>query len=143
MTFRVGRRTGFMIPTPAGSKDRPTRAGGNMFVRMTTLSFSPEKAGEGIRLFDESVVPAARAQKGFRAAYLLADREAGRCVALTFWDDEAAAVANEENRYYQEQLVKFLPLIVSAPVREGYEVVVESRQPPVGTVPGGAAQSGV
>lgn len=128
MNFRVGRRTGFVIPTSAASKDRRTTAGGsNMYVRMTTLSFRVEKADEGIRLFDESVVPAARAQKGFRGAYLLADRQAGRSVALTFWDDEAAAVANEENRYYQEQLVKFLPLIVSPPVREGYEVVVESR----------------
>ncbi len=112
-----------------GGKQGPAYdgGGGNMYVRMTTLSFRVEKADEGIRLFDESVVPAARAQKGFRGAYLLADRQAGRSVALTFWDDEAAAVANEENRYYQEQLVKFLPLIVSPPVREGYEVVVESR----------------
>ncbi|MGZ5555816.1 MAG: hypothetical protein ACXW3H_08780, partial [Candidatus Aminicenantales bacterium] len=59
--------------------------------------------------------------------YLLADRRGGRCVALTFWDDEAAALANEENRYYQEQLVKLLPYYASPPVREGFEVVVESR----------------
>ena len=37
-----------------------------MYVRMTTLTFRVEKSDEGIRLFDESVVPAARAQKGFR-----------------------------------------------------------------------------
>jgi heme-degrading monooxygenase HmoA len=98
-----------------------------MYVRMTTLTFRLDRADEGIRIFDESVVPAARAQKGFRGAYLLADRQAGRCVALTFWDDEAAAKANEENLYYQEQLVKFMPLFTSPPVREGYEVVVESR----------------
>jgi len=116
-----------MIPGPADSKNRPAKEGGPMYVRMTTLTFHADKADEGIRLFEQSVIPAARAQKGFRAAYLLADRPAGRCVALTFWDDEAAAVANEENRYYQEQLVKFMPLFTSAPVREGYEVVVESR----------------
>jgi heme-degrading monooxygenase HmoA len=98
-----------------------------MYARVTTLSFKVEKAEEGIRLFEESVVPAARAQKGFRGIALLADREAGRCVALTYWDDQAAAAANEENRYYQEQLVKFLPLYTTAPVREGFEVVVESR----------------
>jgi heme-degrading monooxygenase HmoA len=98
-----------------------------MFARLTTLSFRIEKADEGIRIFDTSVVPAAKAQKGFRAAYLLADRKAGRCVALTFWDDEASAVANEQNLYYQEQLVKFLPLFTSPPVREGFEVVVEAR----------------
>ena len=127
MRLRVGGRTGFMIPGPAADGDRRTTQGGAMYVRMTTLMFQREKAEEGIRIFDQSVVPAARAQKGFRGAYLLADREAGRCVALTFWDDEASAKANEDNRYYQEQLVKFIPLFASAPVREGYEVVVESR----------------
>ena len=98
-----------------------------MFARLTTLSFRIEKYDEGIRLFDTSIVPAARAQKGFRAAYLLADRKAGRSIVLTFWDDEASAVANEENRYYQEQLVKALPLFTLPPVREGFEVVVEAR----------------
>ena len=98
-----------------------------MYVRMTTLSFHVEKYDEGVRAFNQSVVPAARAQKGFRAIYLLADRQAGRCVALTFWEDEASAVANEKSRYYQEQLVKLLPFYASPPVREGYEVVVESR----------------
>lgn len=97
-----------------------------MYVRMTTLSFHIEKYDQGVRMFDESVVPAARAQKGFRAIYLLADRGAGRCVVLTFWDDEAAAVTNEQNLYYQEQLVKLLPFYASPPVREGFEVVVES-----------------
>jgi heme-degrading monooxygenase HmoA len=126
MKLRIGRRTGFVIPGPADSEDHRT-AGGTMYVRMTTLSFRVDKADEGIRIFDESVVPAARAQKGYRGAYLLADRKAGRCVALTFWDDEASARANEENRYYQEQLVKFIPLFTSPPVREGFEVVVESR----------------
>jgi heme-degrading monooxygenase HmoA len=97
-----------------------------MYVRMTTLSFHLEMYDEGVRVFDQSVVPAARAQKGFRAIYLLADRQAGRCVALTFWDNEASALANEENLYYQEQLVKLLPFYASPPVREGFEVVVES-----------------
>ncbi len=98
-----------------------------MFARLTILMFRSERYEEGIRLFEASVVPAARAQAGFRAIYLLADRDASRCIALTMWDDEAAAVANEENRYYQEQLVKFLPFYASPPIREGYAVIVESR----------------
>lgn len=127
MHLRVGRRSGFMIPGPAENGRPGGRRGGTMYVRMTTLTFRADRADEGIRIFKESVVPAARAQRGFRGATLLADRPAGRCVALTFWDDEASALANEDNRYYQEQLVKFMPLFTSAPVREGYEVVLESR----------------
>ena len=128
MNLRVGRRSGFMIPGPdrRGPDGRAVK-GATMFVRMTTMMFRAETYDEGVRIFEESVVPAARAQKGFRGAYLLGDRAVGRAVALTFWDDEAAALANEENRYYQEQLVKFLPNFTSPPVREGYEIVVEAR----------------
>jgi heme-degrading monooxygenase HmoA len=127
MKIGVGRRTGFIIPRPAASQKHHAEIGGAMYARVTTLSFKIEKATEGIRLFEESVVPAARAQKGFRGITLLADREAGRCVALTYWDDETAALANEENLYYQEQLVKFLPLYTTPPVREGFRVELEFR----------------
>jgi heme-degrading monooxygenase HmoA len=115
-----------MIP---GAEGRSTAQAGRdaMYVRVTTMMFRLETYDQGVRIFEESVVPAARAQKGFRSAYLLGDRAQGRAMALTFWENEAAALANEENRYYQEQLVKFLPNFRSAPVREGYEVVVESR----------------
>lgn len=127
MNLRIGRRTGFMIPGPGPGQGRPEARGGLMYVRMTTLTFRPELYDEGVRIFRESVIPAARTQKGFRGFYVLADREAGRCVALTFWDNEAEARANEENLYYQEQLVKFMPIYTSPPVREGYEVVIEAR----------------
>jgi len=125
MRLRVGRRTGFMIPVPEGGEGRP-KAGGKVYVRVTTLTFKAELYDEGLRIFEESVIPAARAQKGFRDFFVLADRKAARCVALTFWDDEAAALANEANRYYQDQLVKFMPLFTSDPVREGYELVLEA-----------------
>ncbi len=127
MNLRIGRRSGFMIPGPADVGGRTGLRGGAVYARLTTMSFRPERYDEGVRLFEDSVVPAARTQKGFRAAFLLGDRAAGRAVALTFWDDEASALANEENRYYQEQLVKFLPFFTAPPVREGFEVVVDSR----------------
>ena len=40
---------------------------------------------------------------------------------------EADAAANEANLYYQEQLAKFLPLYVTPPFREGYELGLEVR----------------
>jgi heme-degrading monooxygenase HmoA len=127
MNLRIGRKTGYMIPSPADRRDPGSKQEGAMFVRVTTMMFRNEAFEDGVRLFEESVLPSARAQKGFRGAYLLGDRKAGRALALTFWEDEAAAVANEENRYYQEQLVKFLPNFTAPPVREGYDVIVESR----------------
>ncbi len=135
MKLRVGRRTGFMIPAPAEHRGPGAAEGGRMYARLTTMSFRVEAADEGVRLFEQSVVPAARAQKGFRAAYLFSDRKTGRAVALTLWDDEASALANEKNRYYQDQLVKFLPLFTAPPVREGFELEVAAEADQTGLPP--------
>lgn len=122
MKLRVGRRTGFMIPVPAGDRQPRSADEAKIYARLTTMSFRAEAADECVRIFETSVVPAARAQKGFRAAYLFSDRKTGRAIALTLWDDEASALASEKNRYYQDQLVKVLPFFTSPPVREGFEL---------------------
>jgi len=96
-----------------------------MFARLTTINTTPERVDEGIAIYKKSVVPAAKLQKGFVSTYLLVDRPTGKGLAVTFWKTEEDALANEHNRYYQEQLVKFLHLLVTAPIREGYEVAVK------------------
>jgi heme-degrading monooxygenase HmoA len=96
-----------------------------MFARLTTMNVKPDRIEEAIAIYKKSVIPAAKSQKGFVAAYLLADRETGKGLSITFWKTEQDALENERNRYYQEQLVKFLDMFQSPPIREGYEVSVE------------------
>jgi heme-degrading monooxygenase HmoA len=99
-----------------------------MYARVTIMAFKKGTTDEAVRIFERSVLPCARDQKGYRRSYFLADRAADKCVAVTFWESEADAAANEENRYYQEQLVKFMALYTVPPIREGYEVAVENRE---------------
>lgn len=101
-----------------------------MFARLTTLVVKLDRVDEGITVYRKSVVPAAKKQKGFVAAYLLADRQTGKAISLTFWKSEEDALANERNRYYQEQLVKFIDFLQAPPIREGYEVAVKSPASP-------------
>jgi len=82
----------------------------------------PAEIDEAIKIYKKSVIPAARSQKGYKGAYLLADRKEGKGVSITFWRSEKDAIANEENRYYQEQLVKFVGLMAGPLIREAYEV---------------------
>jgi heme-degrading monooxygenase HmoA len=98
-----------------------------MYARLTILSFRKGKSEEAARIYEASVIPAARTQKGYGGAYFLADRDADKCVAVTFWESREDAAANEANRYYQEQLVKFMDLYASPPIREGYDVAFEGR----------------
>ncbi|MFZ2054428.1 MAG: antibiotic biosynthesis monooxygenase [Candidatus Aminicenantales bacterium] len=96
-----------------------------MYARLTTMSIKPEKIDEAIKIYRTSVVPAAKSQQGFVGAYLLTDRPTGRGISLTIWKTEEDALANEHNRYYQEQLVKFIEFFQSPPIREGYEISVK------------------
>lgn len=98
-----------------------------MYARVTNLVLKEGKAEEAVRIYKTSILPAAKAQKGYRGSYVLADRRAGKGVVLTFWESEKDATANEENRYYQEQLIKVMHLFAAPPIREGYDVAVESR----------------
>ena len=103
-----------------------------MFARKIDFLFKPENIDEAIKLFRTSVIPGARKQKGFRGACLLTDRPTGKSVAVTFWRNEADARANEENLFFQGQLVKFIPYFAGPPIREGFEVSVhflETRPP--------------
>lgn len=97
-----------------------------MYARLTHLDVWPDKADEAIELYEKSVVPAAKSQKGFVGLYLLSDRTTGKGLAITLWESEEDALANEHNRYYQEQLVKFLEFFQAPPIREGYQVSVQA-----------------
>jgi heme-degrading monooxygenase HmoA len=96
-----------------------------MYARLTTMHVKPEKIDEAIKIYKKSVVPAAKSQQGFVAAYLLTDRPTGRGISMTIWKSEEDALANEHNRYYQEQLVKFMELFQSPPIREGFKISVK------------------
>jgi heme-degrading monooxygenase HmoA len=97
-----------------------------MFARMTIIQVKMENIDDAIRLLRTSVFPDAAKQKGYRGACLLVNRGEGQGRVVTFWRSERDALASEENRFYQEQLVKFLPYFAANPVREGYEVTVHS-----------------
>jgi hypothetical protein len=97
-----------------------------MYARMTTAETKLDWVDKFIKIYEESIVPATKSQKGYCGAYFLVDRKTGKLVAITLWDCEEDALANEKSHYYQEQLVKVMDLFKQLPIREGYEVVVQT-----------------
>jgi len=97
-----------------------------MFARLTIVQGKIDKLDETIKIFEESIVPAAKSQKGYCGAYLLTDRKTGKGVVISLWDSEEDAIANEQSGYYQEQLGKFKGFFTAPPVREGYEVSLQA-----------------
>ena len=96
-----------------------------MFARLTIVQVKIDKLDETIKIYEDSVVSAAKSQKGFQGAYLLTDRNTGKGISCTLWDSEEDAVANEQSGYYQEQLGKFKDFFTAPPTQEGYEVSVK------------------
>ena len=103
----------------ANTDDKPA------FARVTMTQSKIESYDEMVKLYSESVVPAAKSQKGYLGILLLTNRETGKSISITIWESEEDAIANEKSGYYQEQVDKFKDYFTAPPVREGYEVSVK------------------
>ena len=64
--------------------------------RVTMVEMAPTEVDKSLDVFRTSTIPALDALDGFCAAMMGADRETGRCVAITTWRDRAAMEASRE-----------------------------------------------
>ena len=85
-----------------------------MVARVTTVKVKPEDVAEAVRLFDESVIPAAEQEEGFMGALLLT-REDGRALVIDLCDTVEHMRANEHSGFYQTQVAKFAGKIIARP----------------------------
>ncbi|MHB8781028.1 MAG: antibiotic biosynthesis monooxygenase family protein [Candidatus Geothermincolia bacterium] len=77
----------------------------------------PKDLEEFKSIFDSSIMPAAKQQKGFRGALQLADPETGVDLTITFWETREDMMESEQSGFYQEQVAKVRPLLTEAPTR--------------------------
>jgi hypothetical protein len=103
--------------------DRQEEREEDMVARVTHVRVRPEDVDESVRLFDESVVPAAEQEEGFMGALLLV-RADGEALAVDLCDTLENLRENERNGFYQSQVAKFAERITGRPSREVYEVRV-------------------
>lgn len=99
-----------------------------MYARVTKTMEKPGSAAEDARIFNESVLPGLREQKGFKGVLNLAESETGKGMVITLWETKEDMIASEESGFYQEQAEKFAEITVGAPEREYYEVENQSME---------------
>lgn len=100
-----------------------------MYARVMTVQVQPGKSDEMIGMFRDSVVPAAKQQKGFKSGLLLTDRGTGKAISISLWDTEADMKTSEASGYIQEQPAKFGAILAAPPTTEHYEVSIQSVSP--------------
>ncbi|MCF8262254.1 MAG: hypothetical protein K9J12_15885 [Melioribacteraceae bacterium] len=93
-----------------------------MYARLTTFHIPISKTDEAVDIYKNSIIPAAENQEGFVEAYFLINKNAGKFISMTVWQDVEFAVANQKTGYYQAQIDKLAHLQVVSPEIEGYEV---------------------
>lgn len=103
--------------------------GGAKFARATSVLAQPGKIEEVTRLIRESVLPAAKQQKGYSGLLSLVDHTTGKGITYGFWESEADIKASEDNGYYQAQLAKVIPISAGKPSREVYELTLPALVP--------------
>jgi heme-degrading monooxygenase HmoA len=96
-----------------------------MYARVSIAQSKPGKTDEVIRIQRESVLPAAKQQKGFKGLYLLTDRKNNKGITITLRETEADMTAGEASGFYQQQVAKFKDVLSVPPVREDYEVSIQ------------------
>src|SRR5215210_7367254 len=97
-----------------------------MNARVVSIQIQPGKTNEAVSIYQDSVVPAAKQQKGFKSALLLTDSTTGKGFSITLWETEADMTASEASGYYQAQIAKFGGVFAAPPVREQYEVSIQA-----------------
>ena len=91
--------------------------------RLTVLPTRPGSEAEIVKLYKESVIPAARTQSGFASSYLAQTAE-GTAIALTLFDSQENLKKSEDVGYYQEQIARFKPHLTGEPSKKIFDVAV-------------------
>ena len=97
-----------------------------MFARVTKIQLKTDTLDDAGKFFQESIVPAAKSQKGFHSVYLLSERKTGKGFTIAFWDSEEDIISNEKSGWWQEQVSKFKDFFAAPVEREIYEVIAQS-----------------
>ena len=95
-----------------------------MHARVVTNQLKPGKMDEWVTIVRDSIVPAARQQKGFKGFVMLKDPNTNKGIGYSMWETEVDLKASETNSFYQEQIAKLSGVLAMPPVREIYELIV-------------------
>jgi heme-degrading monooxygenase HmoA len=97
-----------------------------MYAKLVTIEGQQaEGVDAAIAQFRERSLKARRGEPGWRGAYLLGDREAGKGVALTLWDTRDALEATERRAANFRQTAARTSGAEQPARLEVYEVVVQ------------------
>jgi len=98
-----------------------------MHVRTANIQINSGKMQEAIDIFNSSVVPAQKAQKGYQGSYLMTNASSGKAIAISIWETEADMLASEsDSGYLKDVLAKLADFFEGSPKLDHYELSSEN-----------------
>ena len=95
-----------------------------MYARVVSGTMQLDKNAETVEIYRNSIVPAAKEQKGFKGGNLFTDDQTGKFISITPWETEDDMISGDSSGYLQEQLGKVAAFFISPPKVEQYTVSV-------------------
>ena len=94
-----------------------------VFARLTFVKLKPDVSLEDTRkIWEGSVIPAAKDQQGFIGGFLLVTEQRDEAVAVALWESKDDAFAGEQSSYYQDQKRKLVGFLAAPPETKYYDV---------------------
>lgn len=96
-----------------------------MHARSGAFRLSADKVDDAIRTFESEQLPRYKEQDGYKGFTLLADRDSGEVLGISFWQDEDALRASDELGEEARSQVNETGEAEADPERKNWEVVVD------------------
>jgi quinol monooxygenase YgiN len=93
-----------------------------MHARVFSAQIQPSKLDDVIQLVQNSIIPAAKAQGGFKDLILLVDSSTDKAMIVSQWASEADRAASESNGFLREQLAKLSAFVAGPPSTERFTI---------------------
>ena len=93
-----------------------------MYARVFTAHIQAGKLDDVTHVTQNSIIPAAEAQKGFKGLLLLTDPTTSKAMIVSQWATEADRTASESNGFLREQLAKLGAFVAGPPTTERFEI---------------------
>lgn len=97
-----------------------------MDARVVRVQLHAEKLEEAVKIYQKSVIPAAKKQKGYKGKLFFINKDDNKAISITLWETKADMKAGEIGDYLDAQFAKFDNLFIEPPVTEHYEVSVNT-----------------
>ncbi|HEV3229032.1 MAG TPA: antibiotic biosynthesis monooxygenase [Solirubrobacteraceae bacterium] len=96
-----------------------------MPARSAVLQVSPDRVDAVTRAMQEELIPRYQDQDGYEGFVLLANRETGKVLGVSFWESESDLEASDDLGADARQRLAEVGGEADTPVRETWEVVVD------------------